>query len=146
MTTCWFKPAFTREDRDPETGELRPDAMRPGIYCKDEATYDELRLASIGKGVTVQYHFDGDVSIGGMRVYVATPEQAEVLERGQAVDPAAYESGQLAVAAAAAAEFARLMGRVGGEPPSDFDRPKDIAPGTNRAQRRADAAAKRRRA
>jgi len=87
MTTCWFKPTFTREDRNPETGELRPDAMRAGIYCKDEATYEEIRLASIGKGVTVSYHFDGDVSIGGMQVYVATPEQAEALERGQAVDP-----------------------------------------------------------
>ena len=86
MTTCWFKPAFTREDRDPATGELRPDAMRPGIYCKDEATFERLMDSSRLRGAPVEYHMDGDVSIVGMRIYVATPEQADALERGQAVD------------------------------------------------------------
>lgn len=42
MGTFWHKPAYTRADHD-ETGKIRADALRPGIYCEDQAALDQLR-------------------------------------------------------------------------------------------------------
>lgn len=39
MGTFWHKPGWTRADRD-EAGEIRADALRPGIYCEDQAALD----------------------------------------------------------------------------------------------------------
>lgn len=106
MATYWHKPAYTAEDRDAD-GEILPGAMPPGIYCEDEAAYRALLAGAREQGQIAQPGFEGP-SLGGMRVYVATPEQAALLRAMPTRSPAEALAHQQAAFDAYDAAAAKL--------------------------------------
>ena len=82
--------------------------MPPGIYCEDEAAYRALLAGARAKGQVGEPGFEG-VSLGGMRVYVATPEQAALLRAMPAQSPAEALAQQQAAFDAAAAQVNDLI-------------------------------------
>lgn len=78
MGTIWFKKGYEPYERHPITGGAMPFPLPPGIYCEDDATFAELRRAAWEREPAVEYDAYG-ASLGGIRVYVTSPEQAEVL-------------------------------------------------------------------
>lgn len=88
MTTTWLKAAYTRQDRDSETGELLPGAVAPGIYCADAESFAAFKAAVIDKGRVLTFGPDGP-GYEGLTIRIATPEQVAMFEAGGAytVDP-----------------------------------------------------------
>lgn len=86
MSTFWHKPAYTPSDRD-ETGEIRADALRPGIYCEDQAALDQLRRGARVRSREMTPTLDGAWRLDGTDVYLCTPEQAAILRATATVTP-----------------------------------------------------------
>lgn len=79
MSTVWYKRAYDRADLDPRTFEALPGAIPPGIYCEDMAAYRALLAGAREKGAEIEPAFGGPC-LGGLNVFVATPEQSEVFK------------------------------------------------------------------
>lgn len=87
MTTIWLKAAYTREDRDPKTGDLLPGAVPPGIYCADEASFEAFKEGVRAKGKVLSPGLDGP-GYEGLSVRIATPEQVLMFTAGPVEEPA----------------------------------------------------------
>lgn len=100
------------------------------------------------------YGLGGEASIGGMRVYVATPAQAKILRAMPARSPDEALAEQKAATDAMIAKIDQLMALVAPKPaPRPAPRPAPPPPatrhpfrGANRKAKRAAAARARRRA
>ncbi|MGU3545767.1 hypothetical protein [Methylobacterium sp. A52T] len=91
MPTYWHKQSWWSSDLDrtnPYKPEIVPGALPPGIYCEDEDAFRALQRGARTRGAT----FDPGINSGlarldGMAVYVATPEQARLLQAVSAKEP-----------------------------------------------------------
>ncbi|MCK2055280.1 hypothetical protein [Methylobacterium sp. 37f] len=72
------KTSYYPADRDPLTGELRPGAIPPGIYCETEGGMRMLRTGLERKGVLASIL--PAPSLMGLRIQLATPEQVEAFK------------------------------------------------------------------
>ncbi|MBO1019957.1 hypothetical protein IPV08_08265 [Methylobacterium sp. SD274] len=86
MTTIWLKAAYTREDRDPKTGDFLPGAVPPGIYCADEASFEAFKEGVRAKGKVLSPGLDGP-GYEGLSVRIATPEQVALFTVSAVDDP-----------------------------------------------------------
>lgn len=162
MPTFWHKPAYTPEDRHPITREILPGALPPGIYCEDEGAFRALQRGARTRGATFDPAVPGGraARLDGMAVYVATPEQAQLLQAVSSTEPpppvsepsyeeTASELTRLQEKAARAVMLERWRSFMAGKPALTLAAPPPATRhpfrGANRAQRRA-AEARRRRA
>jgi len=82
MGTVWLKKRYWSSDYDAITHEVLPGAIAPGLYCETEESYDRI-LADPGIERVYMAPRDGErprswppLSLGGIRVRVATPAEA----------------------------------------------------------------------
>ena len=106
MGTFWHKPTYVAADRD-ETGEIRADALRPGIYCEDEAALLQLRRGARTRSVELTPSLAGAFRLHGEDVFLCTPEQAEFFRATATVTPEESLAEQRAAHQAALAAWAR---------------------------------------
>jgi hypothetical protein len=74
MGTFWHKPGWTAADRDAD-GEIRADALRPGIYCEDQAALAQLRRGARVRSREMTATPSGWL-LDGQAVFLCTPELA----------------------------------------------------------------------
>lgn len=91
MPTYWHKRDWWPSDLDrsnPYKPEFIPGAIPPGIYCEDHEGFGALRRKAWETEPSMTYRPDGQASIGGINVYVATPAQADILRAASTDEPA----------------------------------------------------------
>lgn len=108
-------------------------ALPLGIYCEDQETLAALRRAAWENEPEMTYGIGGQASIGGIAIFVATPEQAALFRAMPARSVEESLAEQQALVDAFSAKIDRLL---------TFMEPKLAArrhpfPGSNRQAKRA---------
>lgn len=146
MGGYWHKDRHLPEELDPVTRHPLAHALPLGLYAEDKVAFNRLITDPGIERLNVERHplAPGELaSIGGIRVYLATPEQAawlrmhETKERPAPKEPDEGPLLKLAKWMQRGAEMA-----VHGRPVTPA--PYRLPPGLNRAARRASAARGRR--
>ncbi|KQO68513.1 hypothetical protein ASF22_19890 [Methylobacterium sp. Leaf87] len=142
MPTIWHKDRWWPGDLVAPFDTPAFWALPLGIYCEDRETFAALRRSAWENEPEMAYAPGGHASIGGIAVFVATPDQAALLRAMPARSPEESLAEMQAEVDAFAAKVDRLLALMEPAP-----RPaRHPAPGANRRQRRAAEAMGRKRA
>ncbi|MCK2054968.1 hypothetical protein [Methylobacterium sp. 37f] len=109
MPTIWHKDRWWPGDLVAPFDTPAVWALPLGIYCEDQETFAALRRSAWENEPEMAYAPGGQASIGGIAVFVATPEQAELLRAMPARSPEESLAEQQAEVDLLAAKVDRLQ-------------------------------------